>query len=130
MQRTIKVVLLLFLVILLMTACGNKVIDKPELILKIVDDTVVATEKAIEEKDLKLARQIWSEISEYGIKASEYDKKELSDSLGKLASTYTHLIDYLQEGDSNKLEEFQSGFSKAVEELRTTINEKYRNNEE
>lgn len=122
MQKTYKVILLLFLVTLLLSACNENVMEKPESFNKIIDDTVILTEKAIQEKDIELAREIWSKISEYGIKAREYDKEELSNSLGKLASTYTNLIDYLQEGDNVKLERFKSEFDNAVKQLKAIIN--------
>ncbi|MFZ7101392.1 MAG: hypothetical protein ACOWWO_01870 [Peptococcaceae bacterium] len=79
------------------------------------------TQKAIEEKNSQLARDTWSEITEYSIKAEKLADENLRDSLGKLASTYVKLVKYCEDGDPEILAEFEAEFQKAAEELKELI---------
>lgn len=103
---------------LMVFAAGcEKVIDKPEQIHKELNKIVEMTDKAVQTKDMKLSREVWSKVSEYGLKANELGAEELSASLGKLASTYVYLIEYLQTGDESKLALFRDCFDQAINNL-------------
>lgn len=119
-----KAVLLIIPILILVmgfgvTGCSEKISLNEEMVPKIIDKTVEVTEKAIEEKNLKMARHVWSEISEYGVKAKEMGKEELAENLGRLASTYVYLIDYIQSGDESKLDQFRNEFQTALEPIRS-----------
>ena len=112
---------LLLIVCVLFTGCTTQSLEKPEQILKLIGDAVKITEKAANEKDLKLAREVWTQVSEYGVKAKEIGNKELADSLGKLASTYVYLVSYIESGDTLQLTNFQNCFDQAVSQLRKCV---------
>lgn len=118
-KRTVCLILLLFCIFL--TGCESHLIENPDGLQKLIDKKVELTQKAVAEKDIRLARDIWSNISEYGIKAKELEKEELAGYLGKLAATYSYLVEYINTGDSNKLEVFQKTFDAAVQELRECV---------
>jgi|GEM_PF-2418740 len=114
--------LLAFLLIaLLFMGCAGQSVEKPEQVLKLIDTAVKITEQAAKDKDIKLAREVWTQISEYGVKAKELEKKELADSLGKLASTYVYLVSYIETGDNNQLTIFRNSFEQAVAQLRKCV---------
>ena len=112
---------LLLIVCVLFTGCTTQPLENPEQILKLIDDAVKITEKAANEKDLKLAREVWTQVSEYGVKAKELGNKELADSLGKLASTYVYLVSYIESGDTLQLTNFRNCFDQAVNQLRKFV---------
>ena len=114
-------VLLFLLFSMLLTGCAGQSIEKPDQILKLIDDAVKITEEATNDKDIKLAREVWTRISEYGVKATELGNKELADSLGKLASTYVHLVSYIETGDDLQLTTFRSCFEQDIRKLRKCV---------
>ncbi len=114
-------ILLFLLFSILLSGCTSQSVEKPDQMLKLIDDAVKITEKSINEKDLKLARTVWTQISEYGVKATELDKKELADSLGKLASTYVYLVAYIETGEELQLTTFRSCFGQAVSQLKQYV---------
>lgn len=123
MKHKLRFVLAFLLIILLIggTACEGKNLDNAEMVEKLIDDVVDTTHKAVENHDVKLARELWSKISEYGVRAREMGQKELADSLGKLASTYVYLVQYLQTGDQKQLELFEKNFDQAITGLRQCL---------
>lgn len=119
MRKITQVIILLFLFSFVLAGCDSQVLEKQELMEKLINKTVETTEKAIKDKNIKLAREIWGKLSDYGLKANETGKKELSESLGKLASTYLYLVKYLETGDASQLEQFRNEFETAVENLKS-----------
>jgi uncharacterized protein YccT (UPF0319 family) len=88
-----------------------------DVIPKLVEQIVNDTKKAILEKDVNLARETWSKVTEYSVKANEYGDEELSAALSKLATTYVKLIEYCESGDSTLLDAFNMEFSKALDQM-------------
>lgn len=120
-----KFILLCFTVLLCFMLVGCDEADKvkkeelPSLIEKVSSDT----QKAKEEKNVKLARELWGTISEYSVKADEYGDKELAEALSYLASSYTKLIEYCESEDKNQLKKFEEEFKKAVKKFETFKND-------
>ncbi|MCR4442074.1 MAG: hypothetical protein QHH10_07325 [Peptococcaceae bacterium] len=123
MKKSSSVLLLLLLLHLFLAGCSGQKADNPEALSNLLDNTVQMTNKAIEMKDIKLARTIWEQISEYGIKAKELGRNDLSESLGQLASTYVYLIDYIHTGREEQLTLFRENFQRAVDHLKEIIKE-------
>ena len=121
-EMKIRHIIALFLLfVVFVTGCSAQAVEKPEQMAKLLDEAVRITDKAVYDKDIKLAREIWNQVSEYGVKAAETDHKELADSLGKLASTYVHLVSYIETGDELQLRIFRGCFDKAVIQLREYV---------
>lgn len=121
-MRATRIILVCLLILsLVLTGCEGKEIENPEQMPKLIDKTIEMTEKAIQEKNVKLARDIWGKISEYGLKATEAENQELAEYLGNLASTYVHLVEYLSTGDKSKLDTFRFSFDGAITELRSFV---------
>ena len=114
MKKYSKFLVVFLMIALLLTGCNSQNFSKPEQISEAVKQIVDNTEKAINDKDLKLARLLWSQISRYGVKAGEAGHKELGEELGRLASTYVNLVQYLETGDENQLTIFRKNFTKAI----------------
>ncbi len=121
MKRVTRHILFLFVVSLLITGCGNDELDKSEQASQLVQQLIQETEKAIKDKDEKLVREIWSQISEYGVKAKDLDKEELADSLGELAATYAKLVEYIQTGDKKSLDNFKQELSTALNKVQKIL---------
>jgi len=122
MRRHNRILVVYLLIIALsIIGCGSQEISKPEQIPQVLDEITKATEDAIKENDLKSARLLWSRISEYGVKATESGYTELGKTLGKLASTYADLVQYLETGETKHLEIFQENFPQAIEELKKMV---------
>lgn len=116
----------LFIVFLLLTlaviaGCNSEKVNSPETMQKLVDKAVDTTQEIIEAKDLKAARSVWGQISEFGIKAEELGEEELAEAVGKLASTYVYLVNYLEKGDEEQLDLFNEKFDQAILELQQQI---------
>ena len=104
-----------------LTGCSGQSMEKPEQVLKVIEQAISTTEKATSEKDLKLARELWTRVSEYGVKAEEAGNKELADSLGRLASTYPHLVSYIESGNEFYLQTFRTSFDSAITQLKNSL---------
>jgi len=128
MKKQCSVLLLFILLHLLLAGCNGQKADNPEALSNLLNNAVQMTNKAIETKDIKLARTIWEQISEYGIKAGELGRKDLAEGLGQLASTYVYLIDYLQNGRREQLSLFEQNFQRAVDHLSGIIKELEKSN--
>lgn len=122
MKKHTKFLVVFLLLVFLLTGCNSDEFSKPEQIPKAIDRITETTEKAIKDKDVKTARLLWSQISEYGVKAAEMEYKELGETLGKLASTYVNLVQYLETGDEEQLNIFRQNYSEAIEELKEITN--------
>lgn len=118
-------ILLIFLLLLtVLTGCNTEKFNNPELIQKTINKTVQTTQQAIEKKDIKLARDLWSKTSEIGIKAGELGEEKLAESLGQLASTYVYLIEYIEREDNQKLTVFNGKFEVAISQIRELLEKK------
>lgn len=125
MLKVFKILLLICLSSFLLVGCEEPVtFDKPELMLKLINNTVELTEKAVTEKNLKLARDLWGQISEVGLKAKESGNNDLVGSLEKMACSYACLVEYLRTDEQQKLEDFNASFREAVDELKLNITSK------
>lgn len=122
MKKGTYLLLLFLLTSLLLTGCNGHNLHNAEFVENLVDRAIKVTEKAIETKDVELARQIWGQISQYGVKADEMGKKELAEAVGQLASTYVYLIEYLESGDEEQLALFQERFVMATNQLKEYLN--------
>jgi len=121
-KRVTWILALLCMVIFVFVGCDEKIkYDEPETLSIAIDKVVKSTESAIAEEDIVMARKLWSQVSEYGIKAKEAGEDELAISLEKLACTFEYLVDYLDAGDQEKLEHFQLSFSNEISDLRKTL---------
>ncbi len=109
------------LVLVALTGCNMEKANNPELINKALDKATEMTQQAINNKDVKLARSLWGQISEMGVKVNELGEKKLSESIGKLASTYVHLVEYIEKKDDKQLQVFNEKYNQAVSELKTQI---------
>jgi len=114
---------LTFLLILTFTlvcfGCNNAEKVKREVVPQIIEKVKNDTQKAILEKDVKLARETWSNVTEYSVKANELGDKELSEALSRLATTYVKLIEYCESGEENFLKAFNLEFAKALEKIKS-----------
>ncbi len=125
MLKVVKLFLMICLLGFLLIGCEEQVaFDKPELMLKLINNTVELTEKAVAEKNLKLARDLWGQISEVGLKAKEKGNNNLAGSLEKMACSYAYLVDYLRTDEQQKLEDFKASFQEAVNELKLNMTSK------
>ncbi|SMB95743.1 hypothetical protein SAMN00017405_0473 [Desulfonispora thiosulfatigenes DSM 11270] len=115
-----KKILLLILVMItnFSLGCDDSKIIKRDVVPKIVNNIVSDTNVAIKEKDVKKAREIWSKVSEYGVKANQHGDEKLSETLTFLASTYVKLIKYCETDDENILKGFKKDFSKGLLKLK------------
>lgn len=116
---TKKFFILVILICFSLFTFGCKESNKVErdVLPQLVEEVVNDTKKAILEKDVKLARETWSKVTEYSMKANEYGDEELSAALSKLATTYVKLIEYCESGDENLLDVFNMEFAKALDKM-------------
>ncbi|MDX9871010.1 MAG: hypothetical protein RBT41_01160 [Clostridia bacterium] len=121
MKKVLSTVFLLLMLIISVAGCNSEKITNPETMQKMVDEAIATTQEIIAKKDLKTARSIWGQISEFGVKAEEIDEKELAEAVGKLASTYVYLLEYLEKGDEQQLKIFNEKFDRAVSVLKQHI---------
>lgn len=85
-------------------------------ICQFLEAIAVNTEKSIANRDTELARDIWSELTEYSVLAQS-EHEALSKAIGNVASTYGTLVQYCQEGKKEKLDAFLSSFEKESKAL-------------
>lgn len=116
--------LVLFLFLSLLISCTAQKFDDPKQVGQAIDRIITYTDKAIANKDIKLARSLWSEISEYGIKAYEIGQDELGEKLAILASCYEGLVNYLETGKQEQLTKFQADFTEALKNLKEVVETK------
>lgn len=121
MKNASKLLVLFLLVSVFLLGCSSQNFASREQATKIIDRVITSTDKAIANKDTRLARNTWSEISEYGVKAGSMGEKELEDKLGLLASCYENLLKYLETSEEEYYERFQESYNHAIEELNIVI---------
>ena len=69
------ILVLIFSILTFSSGCSGEGFDSeiiPTLVEKVVDDT----EKAISTRDVNLARETWSKVTEYSVKAQELDNEK------------------------------------------------------
>lgn len=97
---------------------------KEELLPDLVDDFKEETDLAIKNKDIELAREVWSDITEYSVIAKQDGDEDISEKLENLASSYVKLIDYCENNDEDSLNEFNDDYDVALEFLKEYENQK------
>ena len=110
--------LIIIVLLLSLTGCSNSEKVKREVMPSLIEKVVKETQKAIKQKDGKLARDIWSDVTEYSMKANELGDEELSEALKRLATTYVKLIEYCDSGEEDLLKVFNLEFAKALEKVK------------
>lgn len=70
MRATRIILACLLLFSLVVTGCEGQEIENPKQMPELIDKIVEITDKAVQEKNVKLARDIWGKISEYGDRKS------------------------------------------------------------
>ncbi len=116
-MKKLTPLLVLLMIALFLSGCTGKAIENVKYSPELIQDVIELTDKAIEKNDVELARKIWSSISEAGVKAKEIGEEELAESLAKAASSYVHLIEYLQKGDEKDLAKYRDCFEQALEKI-------------
>jgi len=110
--------ILVVLVIVFTSGCRASVEVKRDVVPKIVQGVVQDTKDAIATKNVETARNVWSRVSEYSLKAQESGDKELSSALSTVAATYVNLIEFCQTGEEVSLQKFENDFIKSFEEMK------------
>lgn len=117
-KKCIFIIAILLIVVFLTGCTSENTIDK-EKMDSMIDNFVKETDMAIQNKDIKKARKVWSEVTELSIKAKDY--KELSESIEKLSTNYVKLITYIETGEEYLLKDFRKDFDVALEELKNIL---------
>ena len=122
MPKMIRKFLLLSIMLCLvigLLGCQDSEEVKREIIPSLTDKFITETQKAIDKKDGKLARDIWSNVTECSIKAGDYGDQELSEAIKILATTYVQLIEYCETEEDAILKTFNQDFEKALESIKS-----------
>ncbi len=117
-KKCIFIIAILLIVVFLTGCTSENTLDK-EKMDSMIDNFVKETDMAIQNKDIKKARKVWSEVTELSIKAKDY--KELSESIEKLSTNYVKLITYIETGEEYLLKDFRKDFDVALEELKNIL---------
>lgn len=117
-KKCIFIIAILLIVVFLTGCTSENTIDK-EKMDSMIDNFVKETDMAIQNKDIKKARKVWSEVTELSIKAKDY--KDLSESIEKLSTNYVKLITYIETGEEYLLKDFRKDFDVALEELKNIL---------
>ena len=114
--------LLAFLAVFLLMSTGcDKA--KSSAVNDLIDREVTATVTAINERDVKLARNIWSDLSELSVSLQKQDEDDLSADVAALALSYEDLIAYCGSGNERDLSSFKASFQTAAENLAPSLSE-------
>ena len=105
----------------LLTGCTTFSFDKTEKIPELLEKANTLTQNAIQQKDIEKVRDIWSQISELGIKLEENGQSEIALQVNQLAATYIHLIDYLKTGNNDSYKQFNTGYLEALDSLKEAL---------
>lgn len=108
--------MLLLVTMLLSTGCDKNKIEKSA-VNDFIDSKVSETITALNERDVKLARNIWSDLSELSVNLQAQDEEELSGYVAELALSYEKLISYCNDGDADYQAAFKADFKTASENL-------------
>lgn len=118
-KSVIRLMFLFFLTVSVVFSygCSNPEEIKQKQVPVIMENIIRDTETAMESRDTKLARETWSKVTEYSVKAGDYGDEVLAQDLSNLAITYVKLIEYCQYGEENSLQIFKSDFNDAVQKV-------------
>ncbi|PKM87750.1 MAG: hypothetical protein CVU87_09035 [Firmicutes bacterium HGW-Firmicutes-12] len=120
-MKKVPILVLFLLLLIALTGCNTEKYNNPEMIEKMINKTIEETQQAIVKKDIKMIRNLWGQISEYGIKADEIGEKRLAESIGQLASTYVYLVEYIEKGDKKLLGTFNKKYEQAIVQLKEQV---------
>lgn len=108
-------------VMMCMTGCelGNGQSEAD--ICAFMENIAQATEKSLENRNIKLARDTWSDVSEQGFNAVEQGAEEIGKAIGSVAVTYSDLVEYCETGDEEKKADFLENFQREAQKLSQMI---------
>ena len=122
-QRGRRVALLLVMLLLVGLSSGCEMPSKEQEtdMYTFVGEMVDSTAKAMEDRDTKLARDVWSALTEYAVMAEDEGHTALKDAICDVACTYGSLVDYCDAGAPEDLADFKDSFQRASEALSKMI---------
>ena len=115
--------LLAFLAVFLLMSTGCDKAKSSSAVNDLIDSEVTATVTAINERDVKLARNIWSDLSELSVSLQKQDEDDLSADVAALALSYEDLIADCGSGNEKDLSSFKASFQTAAENLAPSLSE-------
>ena len=119
-KKVAFLVVLMTAVLLLGTGCDKNKIEKSA-VNDFIDSRVNGTISAMDERNVKTARNIWSDLSELSVSLKNQGENELSGGVAALAMSYEKLVSYCNSGDSNDLNNFKRDFQTASENLEPVL---------
>lgn len=105
------------------TGCELGVSQTEEDICTFIENVAQSTEKALENRNTAQARDVWSDISEQGMKATDQGAEEIGKAISRLAGTYSELVRYCEDGEPASHETFVKNFRREAEKLVELIEE-------
>ncbi len=120
-SKHVYVLIVILVVSVLVMGCnGRNSLDQDRLDA-MINSLVIDTNEAIERKDIKKARDVWSRVTELSIQTRNLE--DISDSLEKLSTNYVKLITYLETNEEYLLEDFKKEFNLTLEILKGHVHE-------
>lgn len=116
MKKRVSLLLVIIMSLGVLVGCTELPI-KRELVPKVIEKLTEDTQKAIKNKDADQLRNIWSKVSEYGVKVGKNDDKELADALGRLAACYSKAVLYVELKQNYLLDDFNVEFKSSLEAI-------------
>jgi len=110
---------ILILMLMLGSGCESNKLSKSA-VNDVIDVEISDTLAAIEQKDVKMARDIWSDLSELSV-SLQTTNEDLSVKVATLALSYEQLVAYCNDGEQTHLDEFKEDFKLAAEELKAAL---------
>ena len=121
MIRSVVLCSLFGMILAGMTGCEFKDGKSEEDICAFMENVAQATEKCLEERNITLARDTWSDLSEQGMNATDQGAEEIGQAVSRLAGTYSDLVVYCQTGNDEDRETFLKNFQREAEKLSEQI---------
>ena len=115
-RNTALLAVLMIAMLFLGTGCDKNKVEKSA-VNDYIDSRVSGTITAMDERDVKMARNIWSDLSELSVKLKNQGEDELSDDVAALAMSYEKLVSYCNNGEEKYLTNFKADFQTASENL-------------
>ena len=88
-----------------------------------MERVAASTEKSLANRDIDLARDTWSDVSEQGLNATSQGAEDIGKAIGLVAGTYDDLVAYCQSGDEEKKAAFLTAFQREAQKLSQMIAE-------
>lgn len=107
---------LLVTMLFMSTGCDKNKVEKSA-VNDFIDSRINGTISAMDERDVKTARNIWSDLSELSVSLQNQGENELSADVAALAMSYEKLVSYCNNGDEKYLNSFKKDFQTASENL-------------